>query len=88
MGKGPQLPTLQPGHDGGHAVSGPESESGLPVPLLSSGRLRTSRHHHRRQVSDGFFSTAGQASFQTPLNLLLKGVISMYVWLFDAVVAI
>ncbi len=79
MGKSPQLPTLQPGQDGGHAVSGSESESGLPVPLLSSGRLRTSRHHHRRQVSDVLFSsycsTDGPDSFQTPRHLLMKGVI-------------
>lgn len=51
MGKGPQLSAVQPGQDGGHTIRGSESESGLPVPLLSSGRLRTSRHHHWRQVS-------------------------------------
>lgn len=51
MGKVPQLPSLQPGRDGGHSLFGFESKSRLSVPVLSPGRLRAPRHHHRCQVS-------------------------------------
>lgn len=54
MGKNPQLPTIPPGQDGGHSLYGPDTQSGLPIPLLSPRRLRTSCHHHRCQVGDGF----------------------------------
>lgn len=50
MGKIPQLPNVHAGQDGGHSVFGPHPEGGLPVPLLSPRRLRTSGHHHRCQV--------------------------------------
>lgn len=54
MGKSPQLPTIPPGQDGGHSLYGHDTQSGLPVPLLSPRRLWTSCHHHRCQVGDGF----------------------------------
>lgn len=50
MGKIPQLPNVHAGQDGRHSVFGPHPEGGLPVPLLSPRRLRTSGHHHRCQV--------------------------------------
>lgn len=54
MGKSPQLPTIPPGQDGGYSLYGHDTQSGLPIPLLSPRRLRTSCHHHRCQVGDGF----------------------------------
>lgn len=71
MGKGLQLPFLHTSQDGGDTVGGSESKSGLPVSLLSSGRLRTSRHHHRRQVT--------AVHFKSLMYLSLKGAISMNV---------
>lgn len=50
MGKIPQLPKVHTGQDGRHAIYGPHPQGGLPVPLLSPRRLRTSRHRHRCQV--------------------------------------
>lgn len=51
MGKIPQLPNVHAGQDGRRAILGPHPKGGLPVPLLSPRRLRTSRHRHRRQVA-------------------------------------
>jgi len=51
MGQEPQLPQLQKGQDGRHALPGPEDQGGLPLPLLSPGRLWAPGHHHGRQAS-------------------------------------
>lgn len=81
MGKGPQLSALQPGQDGGHTICGSESESGLPVPVLSPGRLWTSRHHHRHQVSGW---TLWSSLFSKPTQPLTK----RWVWMWLSIAEI